>query len=236
MSKGIVFKYEAKRLLRSKEYLLLLAVTLTYSISLLRGIVLYGVDYTAPFSGLTFSAYCSSLTPFLLVLILVLCARQFRTSERGAEAIISSTGTSFQIFRLIRCGAVACAFLIAALIPLAACFVFYGLVFDYTEFGPLLLTGILILIPQAVFLFGIAMLLGKRKSVGIYILLSAVIIISIFQIQIPGLTDIIESTPVRTFNGAEYNPALSTVDGQLTFFLLGTSLIIASLCQSEKRY
>ena len=167
INKSTIFKYEIKRIMFSKEYLLLFAATLVYSMSLLQGVVLYGVNYTAPFSLLTFSTYCSSLSPFLFVLLLVLCARQFRTSKRKAEATIRATSIPFHIFRLIRYSAIWCAFLVASAIPFAACFAFYGLVFNYTDFGALLLPCVLIIIPAAIFLFGAAVLLGNRKSASV---------------------------------------------------------------------
>ncbi|HEY8422826.1 MAG TPA: hypothetical protein VIL05_13965 [Thermoclostridium sp.] len=237
MNKRTVFRYEIKRLMYSKEYLLLLIVVLVYSMSLLRGVVIYGVNYTAPFSLLTFGTYCFSLSPFYFVLLLVLCARQFRTSERGAEAIICTTSMPFHIFRLIRLSAIGCAFLVAISLPFIACFVFYSLVFDYTFFGTLLLQGMLIIIPPAIFLSGISMLLGKRNPAAVYILLVAVLIISVFKITLPAFIDINGSALVQALS-QEHFLALSSgfVAGRIVLLTVGMISVIVSVCRPNKRH
>ncbi|MBU5333698.1 hypothetical protein [Anaerocolumna aminovalerica] len=237
MNKGTVFKYEIKRLLFSKEYLLLLATVLVYSVSLLRGVVLYGTDYTAPFSLLTFLTYCASLVPFLFILLLVLCGRQFKASDHGAESIISATPMPLHVFRLIRYSAVACAFLIAATLPVIVCFLFYQQVFDYPAFGVLLWPGLLFLLPPAILLFGAAMLLGNRREAAVHILLAAVLIVSVFQIKLPAFMDIIGSAAIQPLNTGEYDFALSTafIAGRIAFSVVGVVLIVISLCGSKKR-
>jgi hypothetical protein len=125
LRKGTIFKYELRRLLLAKEYLLLLAATAAFSLSLLRSVVLFGANYTAPFSKQTFTAYCGSLTPFLFILLLMLCIRQLKPSDRKAEAIIGATPIPPHTFKLIRYGAVACAYLFAAAIPIVICVLFY---------------------------------------------------------------------------------------------------------------
>ncbi|WP_313133310.1 hypothetical protein [Anaerocolumna sp.] len=236
MNKGTVFKYEIKRILFSREYLLLLAATVAYSLSLLRGFVLYGADYTAPFSLLTFLNYCASLAPFLFTILLVLCTKQFKASERRAESIIGATPMPLHVFRLLRYSAIACAFLIATAIPVTACFMFYQQVFDYTAFGVLFWPGLLFLLPPAILLFGAAMLLGNRRGAAVYVMIAAVLIISIFQIKLPSFVDIIGSAAIQWRNQEKYDFALSSafIAGRVTFSVVGIVLIIISLCQSKK--
>lgn len=229
MSKGTIFKYELKRLLISKEYLLLLAATVLYGVSLLRSMVLYGIDYTAPFSLLTFSTYCASLAPFLFTLLLVLCARQSKASERGMEAIIDATPVPLHIFRLLRYSAVVCSFLIAAALSLTSCFVFYRLVFDYTAFGPLLRAGLLLILPPAILLFGAGVLLGNKSAEAVYVLMAAVLIVSIFQIKLPLFIDIIGNTAVHEFSSA-------FIAGRVAFAVVGIVLVNVSLCRIKKSF
>ncbi len=187
MNKRIVFKYELNRLLLSKEYMLLLAATLAYSVSLLRTTVLYGRDYTAPFSQWTFSGYYLSVAPILFILLLLLCARQLKPSERRAEIIVGSTPMVLPVIRLLRYGAIACAFLIAAALPILFCFALYRMVFDYTDVGILFWLGILHLVAPAILLFGLVMLAGRKKETVVYIMIAAVLIVHIFEIPIPGV-------------------------------------------------
>lgn len=228
MRNGTIFKYELKRLLLSKQYLLLLVATLIFSVSLLRGTVLFGANYTAPFSLLTFSTYCASLAPFLFILLLVLCAKQSMPSERGAEAIISATPMPLLVFRLLRYGAIAVAFVIPAALTVTACFLFYRLVFDYTGVGVLLVPGLLLILPPSIFLLGAAMLLGARRTAAVYALLAVVLIISVFQIPLPGIVDV-------TGSSADFELTPAFIMGRVAFAGAGVALILASLFQSKKR-
>jgi len=234
--KRVVFRYEIKRIVFSKEYLLILTATLIYAISLLRGLVLYGVNYTAPFSGLTFATYCSCLTPFLFILLLLLCARFFRPSERGAEAIIRATCMPYHIFRLIRYSAAMCAFLFAALLPVSACLIFYRTVFDYKESGTLLFSGLLIIIPPAIFLFGVAIAIGRLEAAGVYILLAVIIVISIFQIRLPAFMDIIGTNAGQVLYNENQALRLSSsfITGRLIFSSIGLAFSILSIYRSRK--
>lgn len=228
MRNGTIFKYELKRLLLSKQYLLLLVATLIFSVSLLRGTVLFGANYTAPFSLLTFSTYCASLTPFLFILLLVLCAKQSVPYERGAEAIISATPMPLPVFRLLRYGAIAVAFVITAALPMIACFVFYRLIFDYTGVGVLLVPGLLLIMPPSIFLFGAAMLLGTRKAAAVYVLLILVLIVSIFQIPLPGVVDLAGSS-------ADFELTSAFIAGRVVFAGIGIAFILASLFPFKKQ-
>ncbi|NCB52825.1 MAG: hypothetical protein EOM54_13270 [Clostridia bacterium] len=228
MRKGTIFKYEIRRLLLSREYLLLLVITALYGVSLLRGMVLFGADYTAPFSLLTFLNYCASLAPFLDILLLVLCARQFKASERGAGAMISATSMPLPVFRLLRYGAVASAFLIAAALPVTACFLFYRVVFDYTAVGALLGPGLIFLLPPAILLFGAAVLLGNKKSAAVYVLLAAILVVSVFQIPLPASLGM-------TGSSADFALTPAFIAGRAALTGIGIMSILASLFRSERR-
>lgn len=236
MRKGTIFQYECKRLLFSREYLLLLVATVLYCVSLLRGVVLYGVNFTAPFSPLTFSSYCAGLAPFLFVLLLVLCARQLKPSERGVERLISGTPLPLPTFRLLRYSAVACAFLLAAAWSVLLCFVFYWQVFDYTAVSGLLGWGLLFLLPPGIFLFGAAMFLGSRKTVAVYILLAAVFILSVFPIPLPGVMDFTGSTVLQLLpaTGQAFVLPTAFLLGRMAFGIAGVCLLLASLHKSSQ--
>lgn len=234
MNKGTVLKYELKRLVLSKEYLLLLAATMALCVSLIRGTVLFGVRYTAPFSRLTFSTYCSALSPFFFVLLLVLCARQNRTSEKGAEAIISTTAMPLHTFRLIRYSSVLCAFLATTVLSVAACFMFYAMVFDFRDFGGLICSGSLIIIPSAIFLFGSAMFLGNWKPAAIYALLAVVLIPGVFNITLPDFMDIFGSSAVNMLYMNRNSFSSGFITGRIVLSTVGIVLMTVSLWQPGK--
>lgn len=205
MNKGIIFKYELRRLLLSKEYMLLIVTILIYSVLLLRSMVMYGANYTAPFSQLTFSTYCASLAPFLFVLLLVLCARQYKASECGAEAIISVAPMPIYILRLIRSAAILCAYLISLLLPVFICFAYYLIVFEYTGFYSLTWLCIVIILPSSLLLMGVALNLGKKKSTAVYVLLAAVLVLGVFNFSLPSCFDLLGSSVTIPLNSGTRN-------------------------------
>lgn len=238
MRKGTIFKYELRRLLLSKEYLLLLITALAYSFSLLRGMVMFGTNYTAPFSQWTFCTYVSSVLPILLILLLALCARQFTASERGVMAIIDATPIPSSTFKAIRYGAIACAFLIVAALSAVICFIFYWEVFDYTAFGSLIASGLMLFLPPALLMFGAAMLLGNKKAALVYVLLAVVLIVGVFQISLPAYIDILGSSVTQTlYTGAhDFSFASAFVTGRIVFVFIGIACIILSLRSPQNRF
>lgn len=237
MRKGTIFKYELRRLLLSKEYLLLLITVLAYSFSLLRGMVIFGTNYTAPFSQWTFCTYVSSVSPILFILLLALCVRQFTPSERGAMAIIDAAPMPPSAFREIRYGAIACAFLIVAVLSAVICFVFYWVVFDYTAFGKLIASGLMLFLPPALLIFGIAVLLGNWKPVLIYIILAAVLFLGIFGVSLPAYIDIFGNSVTRTLYAGthDFSFASAFVTGRIAFVFIGIACIILSLRLPQNR-
>lgn len=237
MRKKTIFYYEFRRLVCSRAYLLLLATTLAYCFSLLRSTVIFGTLYTAPFSPWTFCTYISSLSPLLFVLLLALCARQFSSAEYGAAAIISATPLPASTYKLLRYGAIACAFLIATILSIIVCLAFYGLVFDYTSFGTLLWCGILLLLPPSFLLFGAAMLLGDRKAVKVYILLAVVLIVGVFRVPLPTYLDIMGSSVTLPLYMGEHEFAFTSafIAGRIAFLAIGLVSIIISLRLPQKQ-
>jgi hypothetical protein len=237
LRKGTIFKYELRRLLLSKEYMLLLVAVLIYSFSLLRSVVMFGTDYTAPFSQWTFCTYVSSVSPILLILLLALCARQFTASERGAMAIINAAPMPSSVFKAIRYGATACAFLIVAVLTTVICFLFYWVVFDYTAFGSLIASDLMLLLPSAILVFGAAMLLGNKKTALVYVLLAAVLIIGVFGVSLPAYIDILGGSTTQQLNNGVHDFAFSSafIAGRIISVIAGITCIIISLRLPHKR-
>lgn len=237
MRKGTIFHYEFKRLVLSREYLLLMVAVLAYCVALLRSTVIFGTLYTAPFSQWTFCSYLSSVTVLLLVLLLALCARQFTASERGAMAIIGATPMPASTFKAIRYGTIACAFLIAAVLSAVVCFVFYWLTFDYMDFGGLIASGLMLLLPSALLMFGAAMLLGNKKAALVYVLLAAVLIVGVFGISLPAYIDIIGSSVTLPLYAGVHDFGFTSafVAGRIAFIVAGVGCTILSLRLPHKR-
>lgn len=237
MRKGTIFYYEFKRLIVSRSYLLLLAAVLGYCCILLQNTVICGTMYTAPFSPWTFCEYVSSVSPLVLILLVTLCARQFSPAETGAAAAINATPMPPKVHKLIRYGAIASAFLIAALLAAFVCLGFYWLVFDYTAFGSLLKSGALIIFPSAFFAFGAAMLLGSRKVEALYALLAIILIVGVFQISLPEFLDLLGNSVLNPlYEGRrEFAFTGAFLAGRAAFIAAGLAFVLAALNRRQER-
>ena len=131
MSKKTIFYYELKRILFSRAYIILLVTAIAYSLLLIRTSVIFGIEYTAPFSEMTFKAYVSSMRLLLFLLLLPLCMRTHSANERAVMSLVAASPFSPPVFRLLRHSAIASAYTLIALFSVAFCFVFYLLVFNY---------------------------------------------------------------------------------------------------------
>ncbi|QOR36048.1 hypothetical protein IMX26_04330 [Clostridium sp. 'deep sea'] len=237
MRKKTIFYYELKRLVCSWSYLLLLAVVLFYCQRLLHSAVIFGTMFTAPFSQWTFCNYISSVMSLLLILLLALCAQQFTPSERGAMSIINATPMPVRMFKVIRYSAIACAFMMVAVLPIIICFAFYWFTFDYTAFGSLIVSALTLLLPSTILVFGIAMLLGNKKTVLLHIMLIVVLIIGVFGVSLPAHIDIIGSSVTQPLYAGTYDFSftLAFVVARIAFSLAGIACIIMSLWLPDKR-
>ena len=138
MNKRIILAYELRRLLFSRAHALLLVLTLGLGFSQLRGTILFGFHHTAPYSPWTFCAYIAAVAPLLLAILLLLARRDQTPWERGARHLVRATPTPEAVYRLIRCGAAACAFLIAAALAMGICLAYYWMVGDVRRLGGLI--------------------------------------------------------------------------------------------------
>lgn len=230
MNNKRIFYYEFKRLIRSREYLLLLTAVFIYSLLLLRTTVIFGTRYTAPFSLWTFCDYLSSSAVLLFVMLTTLCGRQFSPSEQAAWRIIITAPMPVFRLKMIRFGAVICAFLIAAFLSLSVCFIFYRQVYNYLAFGRLIAAALILLLPSSVLIFGASMVLGAKKAFYVYALAGALLIIGVFRIPLPEYLDILGTSVARPlFAGAKadnFSFSGPFIAGRITFLAAGTAGVI----------
>lgn len=95
----------------------------------------------------------------------------------------------------------------------------------------------LLLLPPSILLFGAGMVLGNRKGTAVYVLLAAILFISVFQIKLPALFDIVGNLAIQSFNEGKYEFAFSPafIAGRVVISVFGIALIIVSLFRSKKR-
>ncbi len=226
-----------KRLIFSREFILLLTALIVYCVLLVRNNVIFGTRYTAPFSQLTFCSYISSAAVLLFVLLLTLCSRQFSPSENGAMVIINASPIPAPVFKMLRYVAIAFAFLIAAALAVGICFAFYVMIFGFTEFGGLIISALGIIIPSALLLFGPAMLLGRKKPVMVYMLLVVILIMGAFGLSLPSFIDLFGSLAIKSFSvvGQDFSFPISFWIGRVILSVAGITLINISLGFQTKK-
>lgn len=160
-----IFRYELRRLVFSKFFLGLAAVTFWYGWQILNTSTILGIAHTAPFSPWSFGSYLSQLLPLLSVILLFLIWNQCNKPARRAEALTTATAQNPGTYRLVKCGAAAAAWLSLAvlLITLGIGFLLalFGRDVPVSEYTVPALTSLL---PPLILLAGTGLLAGRIHS------------------------------------------------------------------------
>lgn len=183
-------RYELQRIVISRKYFyfLLLLGYMTYDA--LTGVLTHGANGTPPFSRLSYADFLTGLTPFLLALLVLLCAGVFTKSETAARRIIFSTPIKSAAYFGIKGTAITSAFLFAAAVPIVASLVFIGWQFRYTRFHQYIHPILVFLLPAAVLAFGLAMAAGRISVKLVYALLPVLFMIGTINVDLPVWLDL----------------------------------------------
>lgn len=176
-----IYKYEVKKLIKNKFYLLFLVVMVIYSHMIMTDKIVLGIQNTAPYSVLSFRSYILNVSLFVITALLCLILKYSSENEKKTSIIIDSTPFSRVKLKIIRYMAVFTSISILILFSLLYSFVFYYKCFDYTDFGILIMHALLILIPEAVAAALIAEILKKIDKRLIYVMIFIFIIMSILR-------------------------------------------------------
>lgn len=193
MIKLRIFYYELNRAIFSKAYAFLLLLVCVYSVYALKTIVLRGFANTAPFSEWTFMKYLFSISPFLVAILLFYVSRLFSPHEKNVERMTSSMPLSGPMYFLIKLAVIALAYIFAAIIAIAVCFVFYGTIFDFFDYKLFVNCILLALVPQMLFLQGIGIWASKVHHSLNYILLALILFVSFIRFEPSYYFDILGS-------------------------------------------
>lgn len=163
-----IFYYELKRLLCSKSFVGVYAVTLFYGWQVLSGEVIGGIAHTAPFSPWSFGYYLAQVLPLICIGELILLARFTSGAEKRVAALTAAAPVDVGRYLLIRSGAVlvGAVFLGGGMILLGIGF--YIRLFGPRGYGDLALPAALVLVPSILFCIGLGWLLGRAHPAGTY--------------------------------------------------------------------
>lgn len=149
----------------------MLAAALIYSWNLLSSETILGVADTAPFSGWSFGKYLGDSALINMLITLLIISVSF--SERQRKAGVLTDVTAFPVKKriLIRSILTGGYFIFGMILSFMLGCIFLGSLFGELQLGNYLLDWALICLPCAVLVTGMGMLLGRKSSVLIYVLM-----------------------------------------------------------------
>lgn len=183
-----VFKYELKRLLLNKFFIALLVITVLYSYQILKGDIIVGVAYTAPFSSWSYGMYLADVMPLLLITLLFFITFLYSNQEKQVKQLTFATPVSPLKYALIKCSAMTVGYFIISLFVIILSLIFYGVIFEFYGFTNFIIPILLTLIPSMLFIFGVGLLAGSVQSNILYALMIVVLLIGF--LPLPGFADL----------------------------------------------
>lgn len=158
-----IFRYECRRLLLSKFFFGLVAVTCFYGWQVLEHVTILGIAHTAPFSPWSFGDYLSRLLPLLWLGTLFSVSVYTNGAERRAAMLTQAAPMHPAVYRLAR---FLCVLTASALLSLAAVFTavcFYARMFRWHDWGTLVFPALVTLALALLFAAGGGWLLGHMR-------------------------------------------------------------------------
>ncbi len=191
--------YETKRLLFSKIYAALLALTLAFAYYVLSTQTILGAAYTAPFSQWSFSSFVCRVVPFLMVFVLFFCTYVYSKKEMAVRAITLTTPLSVPQYYFSRIVAIAVAYLITVVLVLGLSFGFYAVVFRFYNFADFVRPVLLFLVAPSIFLLGLGMAGGALSNGLQYVLILLTFLLGMWDVAPLGAAGLFSKAFVDTY-------------------------------------
>ena len=187
---GKLYRYECRRLLWNQFFVGLIAVLLCYGALVLRGVTILGVSHTAPFSPWSFGDYLSRMLPLLWIGALFFLTFFTSPKARRAAALTDAAPMLPARYTLARCAAAFTGTVMLALLCIVEAAVFYGRMFGWYDWGSLVLSVLVTLLPPLVFALGSGWLLGRLKPWLLYVWMAAPVLLAVLPLpEVLGLWD-----------------------------------------------
>lgn len=171
-----LFRYELRRVLLSKLFVVVLLVCLGYGWLTLTTVTVRGTAHTAPFSPWSFGDYLSRLLPLLCLGELCLVGMFTSRRERAVQVITQTAPIDPGRYALIRWGAVLVGTLALWLCVIALAVGFYVSLFGRQDYRELAAPALLTLFPAGLFCLGAGWTLGRHPAL-IYAVMGAVLLL-----------------------------------------------------------
>lgn len=212
--------------------------TILFTYHILTNNVILGTGDTAPFSKWSYSKFICEINPFLLIILLFFCTYTFSKKEFRVRTITMTTPMSTAKYYLIKGASIFFAYAITAAVTIGLSLIFYALVFKFYSFQDFIVPILLFLLPPAIFIFGLAMVLGSINEFLIFILMPVVYFIGNVNYKIPLELDLfcnnfienyLFSIKINLLGDVPFLIPGSMIISRLTFIAIGI-LLFAYLC------
>lgn len=217
-----IFKYELKRLIFTKFYLVICVLSILYSYYLLTAKYIKGLSSTAPFSQWSYSGFLCDMNTFLLIVVMFFFTYLFNKKENEVREITRSTPMLENKYLAIKIFAIITTYLILCLAIITVSFIFYAQIFKFTDFCSFILPMIIVLLPSLLLTIGLCFFLGKKNISLIYVAMPIIIGLSILELNVNPFLDVFAKGYITA------SPLLVQVDqtGE-PLFILSSAFVIS---------
>lgn len=240
-----LIRIESRRLLFTKVNAVLVISTLCFAYYVLSNYTILGSINTAPFSEWSYAEYLGRVMPFLLVILLFFETSIFSQKEKAVRYITLTTPLSIRDYFMVKTAAIILAWLPTAVLVIGLGFGFYAVVFQMYDFNYLLIPSLLILLPPAVFIYGVGLIAGAYHNNLIYFAAVTFFLIGITGFSIlPAGWSLFSSNWIQTYPLSLPSSASGDIPFQLPidflsarFFwiLIGTVLTMAATWKTNHK-
>lgn len=161
MNKLTLMSYEIKRGILSKKYFYMILLTMGVAYDSLTRLVTGGYYGTAPFSEWTYGLFLHLSIPLAISATIFMMTNIFDEGERRARSILFSAPISQREYFFLKSVAVVVAFFFLALVPIGMSFIYYKVMFNFTDFTGFFKHILWTYLPTFVFFLGLCMVLGR---------------------------------------------------------------------------
>lgn len=232
-----ILKYELKRIIFSKLFVITFIIALFFSTIDLYTEIIQGVSGTAPFSQWSYCKFLCDINTIVLLILMLSCTELFSRNEQRVKEITSCTSLPQKKYLATKSFALFISYLIIAVCCILISFVFYKTTFSFRNLQSFLLPIIIILLPTFLFVFGTSMFLGSKSQTLLYAWIPIVLILSLISFSSTPFIDIFAKgyvtymptvLPVDSLGEPVFNLSLNFIMSRLIFTLVGMVLYVAS--------
>ena len=172
-----LLKYEIKRTIISKKYLYMILILMAFTYDSLTRLVIGGYYGTAPFSEWTYTLFIQLISPLIMSIMVFIMTNIFNEKELRARKILFSAPISQSKYYILKIAGLVVVFILTTVVPIVMSFIYYKVLFNYSQFTNFGKYIIWFFIPTFIFLLGASMVLGKTNSKLLYALIPIVFLL-----------------------------------------------------------